>query len=346
MKSLIILSFILLLNISKNEEDISFQIPIKYTKDYQPLINICMGTPVQCLTFKILTYLNYTYVLDKNNYGHGFNYSASNSFFKEKDAEIEEYSDEYMKLKGYKCIDDFYIEDEDAKLNLFGFYLVTEGTHSFDYDGVIGLGQSSNSFVHYLSIFFNVGIRFIIQTFHDDKNGFLTLGKLKNEIQFDKEVYFFNRDDNYEVKLDKIIFYNEENLDKTTIYKYHQSIMFSPGHNKILCPENFFDYLKENIFTDFIYDEYDCEIVKRENEFSRIVCNKNIIDEYLGEIIFIIGKWNFRFNLNELFEKYSSTTVVFNIVNSPVDDRWIFGYPFFKQHDVIFDGVLNKLIIK
>ena len=336
---------ILILQILKiKTKEINFKFPIEYTSDYDPIIKMCMGTPPQCLKFKILTYLNYSYVLDKTKYNHGFDSNKSESFYLEVESEIEEYSDKYIKLKGYKCQEDFYIDEEDFKISFFTFYFVISGSHSDNYDGVIGLGLSGSSFINYLSIHYDFGIRFIIQTFHDEQKGLLTLGKLNNEFSFDKEIYFYNDEDNYQVEMNKIIFYNDEKLEQTTIYKYSQSVSFSPGHNKILCPENFFDFLLESVFTKFIYDEYDCK--KNKNDFVEIVCDKNIIDEYLGEILFIFGKWNLRFKFNELFEKYSSSKVVFNIVNSPLDDRWIFGYPFFKKYDIIYDGILNKLIIK
>ena len=326
-------------------KEINFKIPIEYTSDYEPLINMCLGTPPQCLKFKILTYLNYSYVLNKTKYNHGFDSNKSDSFYIEEEAEIEEYSDKYIKLKGYKCQDDFYIKEEDFKINYFTFYYVIDGLHSNDYDGVIGLGLSGGSFINHLSIYYDFGIRFIIETNHNEKKGLLTLGKLNNELRFDKEVYFYNDQDNYQVEMNKIIFYNEEKLDQTTIYKYSQSVSFSPGHNKILCPLNFFDYLLENVFTKFIYDEYDCK-KNKDNQFVEIVCDKSIVDEYLGEILFIFGKWNLRFKFNDLFTKVSSSKVSFNIVHSNFDDRWIFGYPFFKDYDIIYDGILNKLIIK
>ena len=326
-------------------KDINFKIPIEYTSDYEPLIEMCLGTPPQCLKFKILTYLNYSYVLDKKKYKHGFDSNESESFYLEEEAEIEEYSDKYIKLKGYKCIEDFLIKDEDFTINLFPFYLVVDGSHSEEFDGVIGLGLSGGSFINFLSVYYDFGIRFVIETFHEEKKGMLTLGKLKNELRFDKEVDFYNEEDNYQVEMNKIIFYNEEKLDQTTIYKYSQSVSFSPGHNKILCPENFFDFLLESVFTKFIYDEYDCK-KNKENQFVEIVCDKSIVDQYLGDILFIFGKWNLRFKFNELFEKYSSSKVSFTIVHSTVDDRWIFGYPFFKKYDIIYDGILNKLLIK
>ena len=61
-------------------KEINFKIPIEYTSDYEPLINMCLGTPPQCLKFKILTYLNYSYVLNKTKYNHGFDSNKSDSF--------------------------------------------------------------------------------------------------------------------------------------------------------------------------------------------------------------------------------------------------------------------------
>ena len=121
----------------------------------------------------------------------------------------------------------------------------------------------------------------------------------------------------------------------------------------------------ENLMIQFVYPDYELPQKYRDEidtiDHNKIVSSQSLDKTVLEESdVIVLHDWTIlqntyfgegksyvlRTDKQGLFEKYSSSKVSFTIVHSTVDDRWIFGYTFLKKYDIIYDGILNKLIIK
>ena len=349
MKIVLLLIF-LFVNLSKekNLRNLAsvLKIPIKYSNKNQPLIKVCIGTPVQCFNFKLATNSNFCFIFDKNYKKEGFSMEKSRSIQIETRDNFLTYKD--YEFRGDKVTDTFYLEGEEkSKLNSFAFYIIKSGNFedNDNYVGILGLGTfRNNSDLSLLNAFKNRKI--ILNTNFGIMKNYLFIGEyfeFKNK-KFRIGKIISTQGSSYELDLNGIIFYNEQKLENTKIYNKTQLVFFSPGANKIYSPKKFFKYLQTEIFNSYLNNHL-CKI-ENSTMTIKIICKKEFTKENLGLIKFFFGKWNISFKLNDLFISINNEENQFEIEEMKNDDRWVFGFPFFNKFDVIFDSENSLIKIK
>ena len=329
--------------------------PFKFINNIHPTINLCLGTPIQCFNFIITTYMNESFIIDGSFYKNGF-LSNESSSFKLINDNIKTYYDYMYSRTYFGIIFNEKVTSKENNLNInFNFYLVNKGFFTDgNYSGILGLGKTNiyknNSFLHIL--YKNNLISSKEFYFNNDK---IYFGNSNNE----NIKYLYNKiskssKEMYKAKIESIIFYNKKNFRLTDSYKKKQNIFFNPSTEGIICPRKFFNYLRDIIFVEFIDRINNLCYSQEYRNYGLIKCDYNIIENYLGKIYFLFGKWNINFDLKDLFIKEEidklnekiSNKMIFEISSINYEDIWIFGYPFFKKYDVWFDESNEEIRIK
>ena len=313
--------------------------PIEHTIYNNPYIKLCLGNPKQCFNFKIITNVEISYIIDYKYNNGGFN-SEKSTTYKQIKNNYSEYYDEI----GGRLLNGLFSSDILSDLNdtfilkEFRFYLISSGYYSPQIDGVIGLSRNLNSDSFLKQLYdqdiipnYNFALisnKLIIGNFNEE---FRNFGKL-----------IFTKNYLYESSLIRILFYN---LNFYFSIENITSASFSPGAEVIFCPSFLYNKLIGTIFKSFILKKQ-CIVNQINDNSSFLVCFKGIINENLGKIYFIFGKWNINFELNKLFFKYNEEKFKFGIIGMKNINKIILGYPFFFKYDIIFDNHNEIVIIK
>ena len=327
----------------------SISIPFALNDSNQIIVNVCLGNNHNCYPFKVATNIDHCFIYEKSLSPIGYDYKESST------AEIEEpfisFEIENNKLEGYVVRDTFIIPNTKINVSNFPFYVVNKGKVSKTYVGVLGLGKKYlDNFLSLLSMLYinNQLNHLSFSLFYEGDGGILKLGYHEtNDTKEYKTCDIVNTNDDedpyFQTILYSMIFEEEKSFrENVQIYNQSQVVWLSPGASWIYCPESFFTFLIENIFKKFI-DLNACYVSDVHNMISIIKCNDNVLDEKLGELLFIFGKWNIKEKLNELFENCGNH-VCFGIAKFEGENKWILGYPFLKKHPIFFD--FDNFLIK
>ena len=321
------------------------KIPINYTEFNHPIINLCLGTPKQCLPFKVSLNTNFSYVIDYNIFGIGFEKEKSETYI--HSGSIIQLKDKKYNLEGYESFDILQIENNELKKGYFKFFIINKGFKYTNYCGVIGFKNSSyNSFVNFIKLYGNLNEKYAleIKTYNKGKNGLITFG-INNFNDYNK-ITKINENNPFEINLNEIILFNNLN-DYSTIINLNEKVMISPEHNKIFCPENFLIFLVRNFFNKFNKSGLNaCSVKEEKGVYKYLLCNSFLLNESSMYIYFIFGKWNIKFSFNVLFKKINEKTLIFNIMTIINENKWIFGNLFFRYYDMVYDISSSTLRFK
>ena len=337
--------FIILFFIYKKKvKGINIELPINYTEFNHPIINLCLGTPKQCLPFKISLNNNFSYVIDYNTFGIGFDKEKSESY--SHSGSIIQLKDKKYNLEGYECFDILQTENNQLKRGYFKFFIINKGFKYTNYCGVISLKNSSfYSFVNFLKLYGNLNENYSIEikTYNKGKNGLITFGK--NNFNDYNKITKINKNNPFEINLNEIILFNNLN-DYSTIINLNEKVIISPEHNKIFCPENFLIFLIKNFLNKFNKSGTDaCTVKEEKGVYKYLICNSFLLNESMY-LYFIFGKWNIKFPFTNLFTKINEKTLIFNIMTIINENKWIFGNLFFRYYDMVYDVNSSTLRFK
>ena len=327
-------------------------LPLIITDSDQPLVEMCFGTPTQCFKLKVVTNFAESFVVMKQSDRlDGFDITESSSLkmdSKEIDIEFA-----FSNLKGNKASDKLYIKYLDIQINDFGFYIIKDGFTSEDYSGVLGLGQLYSelkySFLYMLCLNKVIDKQMFSFNFPAvGKEGSLNLGEhLHTRSKEYRTIEMINQKESkyFQTYLTNIMLNGGNDVK---VYNKNQTVLFSPGSNKIYCPKKFFNKIISKYIVE-VKDEFGlCEVVE-EKKYKVIACSKKFIQQgvnYLGDIRFIFGKWSISFQIANLFHECAINKVCFDIIYIQGNKQWVMGYPFLKRVSVIFDKEAQLMRVK
>ena len=333
----------------------TISIPFQLTSLNQIITNVCLGTPPICYPFKIATNINECFIFDKSIYEAGYDITRSSSAYQVED--YVEFEHAFSKYEGIIVEDTLSIPDTSIVIENFNFFVVNKGETSSFYAGVLGMGKKyeDNEF-SFLSMLYQTDFIdnqvFSLSYLPTDSKGIMKLGY--HEIT-DKKIYksveLIEDDDipYFEIMMDGILYENElSGVDNyISTYTHSQVSLLSPGANNIYCPQEFFKFLIEKIFSDIIQPKIFCDFEKKEGNFRIIECDPAILDYNLGSIRFVFGKWNVIMSFKELFADCgNNSNLCFSIMSFDDNHKWIFGYPFLKRFPVLFDFDYFEIYLK
>jgi len=130
------------------------------------------------------------------------------------------------------------------------------------------------------------------------------------------------------------VYFNNEKINKLVDLCFFQieiGLIISPNYEKEFFEKNFFN--KNNCYEkNFISEDF--------NNFNYFICDSNVNIKKFNDIIFYNKNldMNFTLNYNDLFYKFENK-YYFLIVfyQNKRNYNWIFGSPFLKKYQMIFD---------
>ena len=310
-------------------------------------ITLGIGSPPQYFTFYFSTILQKLYIADGSNFPDGFDPSKSSSFRDESRIITLPYAG--YNSKGKYCFDTIQMS---IGLNVkdYPFVLITEGLINYKNKGTIGFeyltrskAEDEYSFMKRLK---NIGM-INKEIFYIDSTGEkprLILGgsPLITQLQErrGKKCKLINVMENsltnnplWQCNLNAIYF------DDDDFYPVKKRITFSIGGNVICVDQVFFVYLKMHHFQNELNSGNCWEETSNSN--SLIICRSSYTIKSMKQISIMIGKWNLKYNVNDLFSSYSYTSKYFEISychsNLETPFEWSIGYKHLKNLTIVFD---------
>ena len=325
---------------------------------------ICVGTPEQC--FNVLYDTGSAYLIlgipnSNLKFKKSFNSLMSDSFsaicdnlfaipFKSSVINAREVKDKVSIIPKFRLP------------YLFSFLLSWNSTESFDYDGILGLGNyypkidSENSFderfsfVHYLKK--NGIIKKLIfgHEYHDRTHGSIYFGEepksMRNGYFKCKVQNFISYNNKWHCQLLSMYFSNGENY--TTLMN---TAAFDTGYSYIKGPyhqvSHVFDRMKEisGNKCDYVYQTID-----EENELIRFVCDLDIKISNFPDISFDIVGIKMTLLKRDLFRKIiiKGGDIKYEVimVGDSTYNFWNFGEPILKNYDMVFNYEDNTVGFK
>lgn len=332
----IFLSFLLFLSCSQSHP-IVFDYSYDDTAPYN--ITLCIGKRDNCFPFLLSTSITESMIIGRGKL------KSDKTFTKlSENVNIGRYNG--RSWTGYEVKSMITISNIDIEINDYKFIFVKNGLYLEKYHGIIGLGNSykrSGIESDFLGLLRKKGVI--------DKSTF-TFGNRKLFIGSTPQFPFQHklsktcktRDKKYINPtyffciLDAVIYQGIKNV---FIDNSSEQIKFSLEKFEISCTEAFYKLLIEKIFKTYIKSKA-CQEIKVRGKFldSYITCEDKVIEE-LGddEIFFIIGKWNIKFKIKELF-KNKKFLITFN----QSVDGWVFGLVLGTYYFVTIDKDNNIAI--
>ena len=325
---------------------------------------VCVGTPEQC--FKVLYDTGSAYLIlgvpnSDLKFKKGFNSLLSDSFsapndnifaipFKSSVIMAHEVKDKVSIIKNYRLP------------YLFSFLLSWNSTESYDYEGILGLGNyypkrdddnsfdEKFSFVHYLKINGIISKLIFGHKYSDRTHGNIYFGEepdsMRNGYFKCKVQGFISYVNKWHCQLLSVYFANWDNY--TTL---SSTAAFDTGYSFIKGPywqvSEILDRIKEigGKKCDFVF-----QIIDETNELIRLLCDKDIDISDFPDISFDIVGFKMTLLKNDLFRKiiikggelkYESV-----IIGDSTYDFWNFGEPILKNYDMVFNYEDNTVGFK
>ena len=325
---------------------------------------ICVGTPEQC--FNVLYDTGTAYLI----------LGIPNSFLKFKKSFNSLMSDTFSST----CDKLFAIPFKSSVINarevkdkvsivpkfrlpyLFSFLFSWNSTDSYDYDGILGLGNyypredSENSFderfsfIHYLKKNGIINKLIFGHEYHDRTHGSIYFGEepksMRNGYFKCKVQNFISYANKWHCQLLSMYFSNGENY--TTLAS---TAAFDTGYSFIKGPywqvSNIFERMKEisGKKCDYIY-----QIIDETNELVRFVCDLNIDISDFPDISFDIVGFKMTLLKRDLFRKIimkgGEIKYEMILVGDSTYNFWNFGEPILKNYDMVFNYEDNTVGFK
>ena len=328
---------------------------IRNFKYYLMETNICVGTPEQCFNVLYDTGTPYLF-LGMNDFNlkfkKGFNYLMSDSFSSPSDNLLAiPLKSSVISAKEVK--DKVSIIPKYRLPYLFSFMLSWNSTESYDYEGILGLGNyypksdmensfdDRFSFVHYLKKNGIISKLIFGHEYTERLHGNIYFGEeprsMRNGYFKCKVQNFISYVNKWHCQLLSMYFANGENY--TTL---SSTAAFDTGYSFIKGPYwqvlNILDRINE-------IGGKKCEqvfqIIDEENEIARILCDIDISISDFPDISFDIVGFKMTLLKRDLFRKIKirggeiKYEAIF--IGDSTFNYWNFGEPILKNYDMVFN---------
>ena len=357
MHNLIILLLFILFNFCLNvfiipfetypkQNNVSF---IKYIFNNDLFSEIYLGSPPQ----KIITDIRfdtYSFLISNGSLNSSFNETLSSSFkLNTSISLILEYR--YLTYKSYPASDNLLINNQYNNYEVKNFPFVF-GVHTSNnpdnYNfNCIGLQISKynfnddKNFIEQLKKHKKINSYAFNIVYLTNNNGIIIIGEYPHEYNstiYKKENFNYVHTEYemgkilWKIKFDKVYYYNDFN-DKI------KDAIFNINAGTIIASKNYHEIIYNNFFKELIEKNICFKSELFNNNYFNYYCNLDVDISKFESIYFYHKEFNFTFELDykDLFiknENFYYFLVSFDIYSNY---EWIFGKPFFKKYNFVFD---------
>lgn len=333
-----------------------YKVELKDLNKHKRILTICIGSPQQCLPFKVSNELSVSCVSNALFYPNGFKWENSNTFsIVEKNKSLMYKNQE---LKGSYIKDYIQIDTTPILLKDLEFFMVDSGLLMEGIAGILGLGVidkiSHRTFLQLAyesNLIENHAVHLSLRSirpFIQFGLPLTTIEEIANPEQYDTRpqiCYFASSEEKYlNCDLGSMIYYSEKSKEPPIILPGNIPFFFNNEINGILCPYYFFRLLTENIFKPQM-DRKECKIAQKDNT-DVIICNHDLSEDIIGDFFFVMGKWSIKYSIKELFIS-EKEGLVFQITNKDQGKNyWMLGRSLFDKYDMILDYQMNLVYFR
>ena len=304
-------------------------------------INVCIGTPPQCVDLILNINGRYSIIFHKKLNNHGFDPQLS-STFQESEGHYSIHYAQGVKLHNDKVTDHFLLNDQLLK----NFHFLLLKSSSFDlmgypFDGILGLCYASHISRDYVLIkelnktqainslnfgFFyqsNSEVSFFIGESSIDNNKKLLKEFDSCQLVLDRLEY----DTNWFCKVDSV--YNEKN---NNVISSGESVVFGTLIDYIFAPEE----AGKKLFEEYLSLTKECSMtLDDESRRYNFKCNKGFDVSIFPDFIFKFRDSDLELRLRpqDAFDEENNC----NIVIQQYSSTWSFGLDVLKNYDLYFN---------
>lgn len=336
---------------------------IEYFYSSSMTTNLCLGTPKQCLDFKINFDACAFYAMSPQSKINGstFDSQKSSTYKKESESPIIEYYDDqiYESLFSSETV---HINDKSYDSFKFGYGLSTSFSISYYHSAGIGLKISSLNNQHYRygytfipqlkqkNIIEDYTFTYIIKNYDEAQ---LIIGDYPHN--YDPNNYDLNKIHNTSVHIGSFsdsdrepnnvqwqIKFTSIKLADIDIGMNIRESLISPTTELLGCNVEYKNYIF-GYFSDYIHNKT-CQLYQQQSSSKSILkCNNTNINSDIVKnfpvLNFYSKEMNFTFTLNgnDLFiERDNDIYLLINFQENPI--YWILGKPFMKKYTFTFNS--------
>ena len=336
-------------------------------RDYKYLLmetEICVGTPPQC--FKVLYDTGSAYLIlgmktSKLKFKKGFNTVISDTYMSSCDM-ILSVPYKSSVITAHEARDKATIIENYRLPYLFSFLLSSNSTETFDYEGILGLGNyypdineensfdARFSFVHYLKMNGVINKLIFGHEYTDRTHGNIYFGEEPNSM---KGGYFKCKSDHFISYMNKwhcqvlsMFFSNGENyttLGSTAAFDTGYAYIRGPLYQTAIILNKILEIGGEKC-------KGDLQTIDESNQLSRIICDIDIDKSKFPDISFDIVGFKMTLLKGDLFRKIinekNEKKFEVVIIGDSTYDFWNFGEPILKNYDMVFNYEDNTVGFK
>lgn len=321
------------------------------------MVELCVGTPKQCISAKLTSSSPYVWLCNSKIYPErGFDESTSSTF--KQTQESLSIPELYGYVKGPVCLDSVQISN--YPLTNFPFLLTGSEFKYQEYQGAVGLGyiynqeNSKYSFLDKLHESLSIDNKMFYLKYTSNTKGIIRLGSFPEEAIQDPRKYAFKQCDLLQTKIEnqkelpnnrwecalKGVYFGTPQGDVDYIL-INDRVQFSLGSNINSFPKEVFHKFVGKYFKKYI-DTGECALNTEMKYLDYVVCNKDFNYDKLGEVSYILGSWSLKFQPKDLFSPFNGK-IRFGIFGHKGKQVFLLGYYLFKKYLVVFDKAKNKM---
>jgi hypothetical protein len=317
---------------------------------------VSIGYPPQ--KFNLLFDIMYEYTWVR---GNECQYCSYGKTFNEKDSDTLTLTNTSLSLNNINQNINGEIAYDLISIKIFSsnnmpFLIVNDDYFLDGVDGVVGFGYGSNSEINFsiLDKLYHsnqIKERIFSLKFNDELVTNFTIGRIPNHIENDYNNFSFcniNKTLNsWNCLISHIIIGEEINFYKAI--PLNVNAVFSSTVSNIVIPSEYLNFFIQKYFESSTDYESKYCYVKPDGKKNLILCNLKYFDiRKAPPLFFILNGFAYKIPAHDLFEhvfsdaysQYCFFKITFSETN---DNRWILGYNFLKQYEVVFNKDASQI---
>ena len=311
-------------------------------------VTIQIGTPPQSIDFNLRS-KDYTFFVTSSQINLPyklFNDKESTSLVRISKSESTTQNMDYS--KGFKISESIYINDKEYK----GITLMLGTELAYNECGALGLRLSNShensndlSFIYQMKQLANLDSYAFTLKYKNDEEGDLIIGAYPHvyDNRFNEKFFYYSKAGNNKNGVNWVLNFDVIRYDNKSINIGPKKSLIKIEYGLIQAPYKYKNYFKTNFYGDKCQERFNSK-----RNVTLIHCGNNFDITTFKNMTFIMKDIDIEFILtyNDLFIKENNEYIFGIVFDEDIDAKdptWIFGKPFMKKYELVYD--LDRKII-